>query len=168
MREVVKIVSGIREAIERIDISSLRRSDAQIVGIFKEVVSGVAEISEKIACIDEARRIEKIDFLCNRKLVLVKTPEIIALSKLGFGRGLSFSIRGNELKIYNRGYEISLSPHQIIVKLENISKTIDLRKIEGVSEHSSLISRVFSNVIETINKTNEDLTKCIKLGRIKC
>jgi len=168
LREVVKIVSEIREALEKIDLSSLRRSDAQVVGIFKEIISGALDISEKISCIGETKTLGNINFLCNKKLVLVRTPDVIVLNKLTLGRGLSFNLRENELKIYSRGYEISLMPYLVIIKLQNISRNIDLRKIEGVSEHSSLIGKVFSNVIDVINKINEDLFKCIKMERIKC
>ncbi|MGC9009059.1 MAG: hypothetical protein ACP5I7_00380 [Sulfolobales archaeon] len=168
MRETVKIVSDIREALERIDLSNMRRSDAQIVGIFKEIISGALNVSEKISCISEAKNLGNISFLCNRKLVLIRTSDAIALNKLTLGRGLSFNLRENELKIYNRGCEMRLTPHQVSIKIQNISRSIDLRKIEGVSEHSSIISKVFGSIIEVINRINEDLSKCIKIERIKC
>ena len=168
MREVRDLVSSIKESLDRIDLSKLKRLDIQTLSLFKEIVDSALEISEKISCIDETKNFGNVDHLCFKNLVLTKTSQGVVINKLGFGRVIHFDTRNRELKISSDKYEIRLTPTQILLRISEIQRTIDLRKIENISENNAIAVKIFSNVIEALNKTNEDLSRCIRIERIKC
>lgn len=168
MKGYREILKNLSDSIERIDTSRLRKSDLYVVSLLKELIAMSSSVLDKVFCIGDYRGIKTVGALCGRKWVVTDTDSLLSIYKIGFGGGVVIDRDNRSLMIYNRGYSIVFYSNTVSASIPTATTEIDIRRVEGVSENASLISKTFSRVVETLRRAEEDLSRCIKTERIKC
>ncbi|NAZ13315.1 MAG: hypothetical protein GU359_04080 [Desulfurococcales archaeon] len=168
MSDIDMIVRSIVENVEKIDVSKLRRSDVQIIGMLKELITLSNNVVRKLMCLKEHKNIKISGAVCGRKWVFTETDHYISIYKLGFGGSIFIDKKEKMIMIRNREYGIIFSPYNVAAYIPTYKIEIDLRRVERISERSTLISKSFSKTLETLKRADEDFTKCVKTERIRC
>ncbi|MEZ0289537.1 MAG: hypothetical protein ABWJ42_00390 [Sulfolobales archaeon] len=170
MKEIIALVSDIRSRVDEIDLSKLKRSDAQVISLLKEVLTLFQSVIERADCLLSSKKIERVGSICTNRWIASLPSEyhIISISKLGSGIGFSIDLGERRVKIFNKDYSMEFTRDRAYVTMPTKQIEINLREPEEISSHYAAVSKTFRYVISTLRRSEDDFGKCIKFERIRC
>ncbi|MEL9929749.1 MAG: hypothetical protein QXF50_02475, partial [Sulfolobales archaeon] len=116
MVDLHSIVGDLRNRIDEVEVSRLRRSDAQVLSLFKEAISLLHDVTSKAGCLLNHSNVKNVGAICSRKWIAsIADQKIYSVTKLTRGIGFSIDLVERSVKIFNRGYLMIFGRDRIIV-----------------------------------------------------